>query len=100
MAVAGQLWAHMHTVKVIAAGIALLAFCLLVARWVGGPAPLVLARGAKVFIPLWLIGAGINMWVGVSKAGYSVTEETPTFFIVFAVPAATALFVLWRVSRG
>jgi hypothetical protein len=90
----------MHTVKVIAAGIALLAFCLLVARWVGGPAPLVLARGAKVFIPLWLIGAGINMWAGVSKAGYSVAEETPTFFIVFAVPAAIALFVLWRVSRG
>ena len=90
----------MHTVKVIAVGIALLALCLLVARWVGGPAPLVLARGAKIFIPLWLIGTGINMWVGVSKAGYSVAEETPTFFVVFAVPAAIALFVLWRVSRG
>lgn len=90
----------MHTVKVIAAGVALLALCLVVARWAGNPPPLALARGAKVFIPLWLIGAGVNMWIGVSKAGYSVAEETPTFFIVFAVPAAIAVFVLWRVARG
>jgi hypothetical protein len=40
------------------------------------------------------------MWIGVSRAGYSVAEETPTFFVVFAVPAALAVFVLWRVSRG
>lgn len=90
----------MHTVKVIAAGVALLALCLVVARWAGGPPPVALARGAKVFIPLWLIGAGVNMWIGVSKAGYSVAEETPTFFIVFAVPAAIAVLVLWRVARG
>lgn len=90
----------MHTVKVIAAGVALLALCLVVARWAGGPPALALARGAKVFIPLWLIGAGANMWIGVSRAGYSVAEETPTFFVVFAVPAALAVFVLWRMSRG
>jgi len=28
-----------------------------------------LATAAKVFIPLWLTGAGINMWLGVTKAG-------------------------------
>ena len=40
------------------------------------------------------------MWVGVSKAGYSVAEEAPIFLVVFAVPAVVALVVLWRVSRG
>jgi hypothetical protein len=37
----------------------------------------------------------INMWLGVSKVGYSVAEEIPFFLIVFAVPAAVAL-VIWR----
>jgi len=91
----------MHTIKVIAGGLALLALFLLIARWIGGPAPApALATAAKVFIPVWLVGAGVNMWMGVSKAGYSVAEEVPYFLIVFAVPAAVALVVLWRVSRG
>jgi hypothetical protein len=37
------------------------------------------------------------MWLGVSKAGYSVAEEIPYFLVVFAVPAAVAVVVLWRV---
>ena len=91
----------MHTVKVIVGGLALLALCLLIERWVGGPAPAVgLIRAIKVFIPLWLIAAGINMWVGVSKAGYSVAEEVPFFLVVFAVPTAVALLVLWKVTRA
>ena len=90
-----------HTIKVIAGGLVLLCLCLLIARWIGGPAsPTALATGAKVFVPLWLVGAGINMWVGVSKAGYAVREELPYFFVVFTVPAALAWLVLWRLSRG
>ncbi len=59
-----------------------------------------LANAAKLFLPLWLIAAGINLWVGVSKAGYSVAEEAPVFMVVFLVPTAVALLVLWLVSRG
>jgi hypothetical protein len=40
------------------------------------------------------------MWLGVSKAGYSVAEEAPAFVMVFGIPAAIALLVYWRVSRG
>jgi len=91
----------MHTVKVIVGGLVLLTLCLLIGRWVGDPTPAVGLSGAiKVFIPLWLVAAGINMWVGVSKAGYSVAEEAPFFLVVFAVPSAVALLVLWRVTRG
>jgi hypothetical protein len=89
----------LHTIKVIAIGCALLALCLIIGRAAGG-ATAGLVAGAKVFLPLWLIGAGINMWLGVSKAGYSVAEEAPVFVLVFAVPAAVAVLVWWRVSRG
>jgi hypothetical protein len=89
-----------HTVKVIAGGFALLALCLLVGRLIGGAGPASgLANGAKVFIPLWLVAAGINMWLGVSKAGYTVAEEAPIFLLVFAVPAAAALLLVWKFSQ-
>jgi hypothetical protein len=87
----------LHTVKVIGVGFALLAVCLVAGRLMGGAGqPELLARSALVFIALWFIGAGINMWVGVSKAGYSVKEEVPFFFIVFLIPAAVALIFWWR----
>jgi hypothetical protein len=90
-----------HTIKVIAAGFALLVVCLLVGRLVGdGTQSASSARAALVFIALWLVGAGINMWIGVTRAGYSVAEEAPIFFVVFLVPAAVALVVWWRYSRA
>ena len=89
-----------HTVKVIAVGFAVLALCLVAGRLVGGAGqPTFLARSASVFVPLWFIGAAINMWLGVSRAGYSVKEEIPYFLIVFLIPAAIALLVWWRYSR-
>jgi len=90
----------MHTVKVIAGGFLLLAVCLVVGRLIGGAGnSSILARSALVFIALWFIGAGINMRLGVTKAGYSVTEETPFFFLVFLVPTAVALVIWWTFSR-
>jgi hypothetical protein len=90
-----------HTIKVIALGFALLAVCLLAGRLMGSASPsALLARSALVFVALWFVGAGINMWVGVSKAGYSVAEEAPIFLVVFLIPAAVALLVWWRYSRA
>jgi len=83
-----------HTVKVIAAGFVLLALCLLIGRLLGAN------EAVLAFIPLWLVASGINMWAGVSKAGYSVAEEAPIFLIVFAIPAGVALLVWWLMSRG
>jgi hypothetical protein len=89
-----------HNIKVILLGFALLAVCLLAGRYAAGGLPAILARSALIFIGLWFLGAGINMWLGVSKAGYSVREEIPFFFIVFLVPAVVALFIWWRYSRS
>jgi hypothetical protein len=89
-----------HTLKVIGIGFGLLAICLVIGAWAGSPTATGLAAGAKVFIPLWAIGAGINMWLGVTKAGYSIAEELPFFLVVFGVPAAVAVFLVWRLTRG
>jgi hypothetical protein len=89
----------MHTLKVILGGFALLALCLVVGRWLGGGTA-GLATGAKLFLPLWLVGAGVNMWVGVSRAGYSVAEELPVLGVVFAIPAAAAVAVWWWAARS
>lgn len=90
-----------HTIKVIILGFGLLAVCVIAGRMIGGAADsAVVARSALVFVALWFVGSGINMWVGVTRAGYSVAEETPMFFVVFLIPAALALFVWWRYSRA
>jgi hypothetical protein len=90
----------MHTIKIIAGGLLLLALGLLGARFLGTTGNAALAAAAKYFIPVWLCLAVLNLWVGVSRAGYSVTEETPVLVVVFSVPAAIAAVLWWRLSRG
>lgn len=85
----------MHTAMVMAGGFALLAICLLVGKFTG-----TLAKAALAFLPLWLVGAGINLWVGVAKAGYTVQQELPIFLVIFAVPATAALGLWWKLKRG
>ncbi len=86
----------MRTLIIIAGGLAALGVFALAGRMLGGNAGMVLA--IKIFIPLWLAAAGINMWVGVAKAGYSVMEELPIFLVIFALPAAAAGFAWWKLS--
>ena len=45
---------------------------------------------------LWLAVTGVNMWIGVSKAGYSVAEELPVLALRFLMPAVAAILVRWR----
>jgi hypothetical protein len=84
----------MHTVIVLAVGFGLFALCALVGHVVGD-APGV-ATAALAFPPLWFVGAGINMYVGVKRAGYSVSEESPIFLVAFGVPATAALLAWWQ----
>ena len=83
----------MHTIIVLAIGFALLGLCALAGNLLGASPGI--AMSALVFLPLWLVGAGINMYRGVKQAGYSVANEAPIFLLVFAVPAVTALIVWW-----
>jgi len=79
----------MHTLKVIAIGFAVLIACGAGGYFTAGTPGL--SRAALIFLPVWAVGAGINMYLGVKRAGYSVADEAPIFLLVFAVPAAIAL---------
>jgi hypothetical protein len=59
-----------------------------------------LGRAALAFVPLWFIGAVINMWIGISRAGYSLADEAPIFLIVFGVPAAVATLLRWKLASS
>lgn len=48
------------------------------------------------FLALWLALVGFNMWVGVTKAGYSAVEEFPILLLLFGVPAIVAVVLKWR----
>lgn len=86
----------MHTLKLIAAGFALLGALHFLARRLklGGGDPTGFA--VKLFLPLWLVAALVNLWVGVNRAGYSLLQEMPFFSLVFGLPAAFALLLFLR----
>jgi len=86
----------MHTLKVMFGGFLLLAVCLLLGRWIGGAAATVVATTIKCFLLIWLVATLVNMWVGVSRAGYSIKDEAPIALLVFAVPAIIAIVIWWR----
>jgi len=89
----------MHMLSVIAGGIVLLGVFLLFGHlW--GDAPASLGKAAKLFMPVWLAVSITNMWIGVSKAGYTVTEEMPVLLIVFGVPAIVAAVAAWHFAKS
>lgn len=88
----------MRTAIIIAGGLVMLALFLLAARWLGDGNTKTLVLAAQIFIPVWAALAGINMWIGVSQAGYSVAEELPILLLIIAPPAAAAAFAWWKFS--
>lgn len=89
----------MHTILVMGGGFVLLAVFLLAGRLVGDGSSAALAVADRWFISAWFVGGGMNMAVGVIKAGYSVAEELPIFLLIFAVPAVVAGLVWWKFGR-
>jgi hypothetical protein len=84
----------MRTLIIIGIGFALLGLCLGAGWLAGGAEKLKLA--ALAFVGLWFIAAAVNMYVGVARAGYAFMEELPIFLLIFAVPAAVAIFLRYR----
>jgi hypothetical protein len=88
----------MRTLMIIVGGLLLLGLFVLVGRWLGGGGSPPVVTAAKIFLPVWLVAALINMWIGVARAGYSVTEELPIFLAIFAIPGIVAAFIWWKLS--
>jgi hypothetical protein len=89
----------MHTIKVIGIGFALLGILLVAAPRLAVSAGRPIPFAIRLFLPLWFAGALVNLWIGVSRAGYTVVEEAPIFLLVFGVPALAGLLILWLTSR-
>jgi len=77
-------------------GLLLLAACLLLGRLFSANYPSATYSATITFISLWLGISAFNLWVGVSKAGYTLADELPIFLLIFALPAAAAVFLKWR----
>ena len=86
----------MRSAITIVVGIALLGTFAVVGWHLGGAATAITAT--QTFIATWFVAALANMWVGVARAGYSIAEEFPIFLAIFAIPAAVAALVWWKMS--
>ena len=89
----------MHIALVLAGGVLQLALFVLFG-WLWWASTTAMALAAKWFIPFWCLIAAVNMWIGVSHAGYSVREEFPILLLNAAIPVALAVFVAWRLSHA
>jgi hypothetical protein len=85
-----------RTLVIIAGGLLLWGACLGVARLCAPASASALSTATGVFLALRLLAAAVNMWIGVTRAGYTVREELPIFLLILLLPAALAVFVTWR----
>ncbi|MEX0735721.1 MAG: hypothetical protein WD051_13980 [Steroidobacteraceae bacterium] len=87
----------MRTLVIVLAGLVLWAVFLGIARLnspvFGGKA---FAIATIAFVITWFVVAAVNLWIGVSRAGYSLQEELPIFLLIFLLPAGIAIFVKWK----
>lgn len=88
----------MHMALVIVGGIVLLGVFTLFG-WLWGGDAAGAGTGALVFVPVWLAVALANMWVGVTKAGYTVAQELPILLVVVAVPVFAAVLDYLYLAR-
>lgn len=89
----------MHVLMVIGGGLLLLGVFVLFG-WLWSASAVGMVIAAKLFMPVWLLIACTNMWVGVTQAGYSVRDESLILLIVLVVPVLLAAFVTRVLSQA
>lgn len=86
----------MRSLVLILSGFVVWAACLGIAKFVDSGSASSLARATQAFVMIWFMVAALNLWVGVSQAGYAVREEFPIFLLIFAVPTLVAVVAKWK----
>ena len=86
----------MRTLLFLIAGTMLLAAFLLLAKLFSASVADAPRVALISFVVVWLVISGLNMWIGVTRAGYSIAEELPIFLLIFGVPAVAAALLKWR----
>ena len=85
----------MRTALFLLAGGLLLAAALLLGRLFQAEFTQAPRVARLVFVAAWAALTGFNLWVGVSRAGYSLAEEAPVFAVLFGLPTVTCLALAW-----
>jgi hypothetical protein len=86
----------MRTLIIIVIGFVLWAACLGIAKLLASASDSSMTVATVAFVVIWFVVAAANMWIGVSRAGYSFQEELPIFLLIFVLPFAVATFVKWK----
>jgi hypothetical protein len=82
----------MHTLRMMLAGLVLLALMVGAAKLVRSPSWTV-SRAVSLFIPIWALIAVGNMLVGMFSAGIPFLTELVVLIAVLGVPAAAAWWI-------
>ena len=86
----------MRTLIIMFGGFVLWGASLGVERFFGGSSARSSWTATVVFAALWFVLAAANMWIGISQAGYSFTEELPIFLLIYLLPIGVAVYVKWK----
>jgi hypothetical protein len=87
----------MRTLLFLLVGFLLLTASMMLGKLFSSNYPGATFAATVIFIALWLGISGVNLWVGVARAGYSLNEEFPIFLLIFSVPTIVAIFMKWRI---
>jgi hypothetical protein len=87
----------MRTPLFLLAGFLLLTASALLGKLFSSNYPGAAYTATLTFVVVWLLISSANLWVGVAKAGYTLSEEAPIFLLIFGVPAIVAVFLKWRI---
>ena len=86
----------MRTAIIIAAGFVLWGICLGVAKLAADLNASSATVATLAFIAIWFVLAAVNMWLGISTAGFTFMQELPIFLLIFLLPSAVAALVKWK----
>jgi hypothetical protein len=86
----------MRTAIIIVAGFVLWGLCLGIAKLAANFSPSATTFATVAFIVIWFVLAAVNMWLGISTAGFTFMQELPIFLLIFLLPSAVAVLVRWK----
>ena len=80
----------MRTALIILGGFVVWGVFVAAAKMSSNPARAV-GTATMAFVAVWFLVAAVNMYFGVTRAGYAFREELPIFFVIWLVPAIVAV---------
>lgn len=86
----------MRTALIIVGGLVVWGICVGIAKFVAGASTSATTTATMIFVAIWLCAAALNLWMGVTKAGYSFREELPIFLVIFLLPTLVAVIMRWK----